>query len=385
MKVFHCDHCNQLLFFENSKCVACGAGLAFLPDSTTLASFADPFTEPWHPAAEPERPYRLCRNYVDYQTCNWAVAADDDHALCRSCRLTRVIPDVSQSDLRVAWYKAEIAKRRLVFTLMALGLPLLNRDDDPQSGLAFEFMTDPTDPAAPRIMTGHANGVITVNLAEADDAEREKRRQGLSEPYRTLLGHMRHESGHYYWDRLIRDSADLEQFRQLFGDERPDYGGALQRYYAEGPALDWSDRCVSSYASAHAWEDWAETWAHYLHMVDAIETASDNGLVLRPKRADEPAIAKLPRAGAVTAGLVPFERLIDNWFALTYVLNNLNRSLGMADGYPFVLSTPAIEKLQFVHEVVGRNSGGPAAAAAPPSGEAAPRRTEGDQGKNQGS
>jgi hypothetical protein len=203
-------------------------------------------------------------------------------------------------------------------------------------------------------MTGHANGVITVNTAEADDVERERRRQGLGEPYRTLVGHMRHESGHFYWDRLIRDRAAHDGFRALFGDERADYAAALQRHYEQGPPADWPTRCVSAYAAAHPWEDWAETWAHYLHMVDTLETGAENGLAIKPRRPDEPALPKI--SPAVASGGVAFDRLIDSWFPLTYVLNNLNRGLGLADAYPFVLSTPAIEKLRFVHDTIVKAS-----------------------------
>ncbi len=382
MKVFHCQHCGHLLFFENSRCVSCGYRVVFIPESRTLTSIpvddtltnapATPATDatalpapspgtamppatpaaPLHATAADTPSLRRCRNDVEYDVCNWAVAADDPQPLCQSCRLTRVIPDASRPDQRLAWYKLETAKRRLVFTLLGLRLPVVNREQDPNNGLAFEFLADPDDSAAPRIMTGHASGLIVVNIAEADDAEREKRRQGLGEPFRTLLGHMRHESGHYYWDRLIRDGVELKPFRELFGDESVDYAGALAGHYQQGPPPDWQSRFVTAYASAHPWEDWAETWAHYLHMVDALETAADNGLVLKPRRDDEPSLRKL--SPDVTSGRVPFDRLIESWFPLTYVLNNLNRGLGLADGYPFVLSTPAIDKLRFVHDVIGR-------------------------------
>lgn len=356
MKVFHCDRCSQVVFFENSQCVSCGARLAYVPEAGLIASLPDGAGETWTSdnAALSGQTFRLCQNYTDHQTCNWAVVAAEGHAFCRSCRLTRLIPDLTHPEQRASWYRLESAKRRLVFTLMALGLPLLNRDDDPVAGLAFEFRSDGPEAGAPHVMTGHTDGVITVNVSEADDAERERRRQDLGEAYRTLLGHMRHESGHYYWDRLLKDAPELEEYRIVFGDERRDYDEALRQHYSQGAPPDWQSRYVSAYASSHSWEDWAETWAHYLHMVDALETAAANGLVLRPRRADEPALAGLP--ADLSSASVPFERLIDNWFALTYVLNNLNRSLGRPDGYPFVLSTPAVDKLRFVHDLVGRTA-----------------------------
>ena len=354
MKVFHCDQCDQILFFENSQCVSCGASLAYVPGDGLITALPANAANPWASAnpALAGRTFRLCRNYLEHQTCNWAIPSDDDHPYCRSCRLTRVIPDVADPLRRAAWHRLELAKRRLVFTLLALNLPIVGRDDDPASGLSFEFRADPIEPGAPRVFTGHADGVITVNIAEADDSERERRRSELGEPYRTLLGHMRHESGHYYWNRLVRETKDVDEYRAVFGDEREDYGEALQQYYAKGAPADWQSRYVSAYATAHSWEDWAETWAHYLHMVDALETAGSNGLVLRPRRADEPALGRLP--SEVPSEIVPFDRLIDGWFSLTYVLNNLNRSMGLADGYPFVLSPPAVEKLRFVHHLVNR-------------------------------
>jgi hypothetical protein len=260
-----------------------------------------------------------------------------------------VIPDLSVAGHKQAWYKLEVAKRRLVYSLLALRLPVQNRIDDPQGGLAFEFLADPAPPDPP-VLTGHAGGVITINIAEADDAERERRRTALHEPYRTLLGHVRHEVGHYYWDRLIAGSDRLDGFRARFGDERIDYAAALQQHYRAGPAPDWQGRFVTAYASAHPWEDWAETWAHYLHMTDTLETAAACGVSIRPPRPDEPVLTRVPAtAGSPDA---PFDRLMGSWFPLTYVLNNLNRGLGLPDGYPFVLSPAAIDKLRFVHDTI---------------------------------
>ena len=225
-----------------------------------------------------------------------------------------------------------------------------HRADDPEQGLTFEFLAD-ADPGAP-VLTGHVGGTITINVAEADDVEREKRRTAMHEPYRTLLGHMRHESGHYYWGRLIEATPELDGFRSLFGDERADYAASLRAHYERGAPQDWQNRFVSAYASSHPWEDWAETWAHYLHMVDTLETAAACGLSLRPLRRDEPA---LPHpAHPLSPRPAAFEHLIESWFPLTYVLNNLNRGLGLADAYPFILSSSAVAKLRFVYDVVAR-------------------------------
>jgi hypothetical protein len=245
------------------------------------------------------------------------------------------------------WFKLEVAKRRLVYSLIGLRLPLEARAEGSDTGLAFEFLADLPD--QPPILTGHNAGLITVNIAEADDAKREKRRVNMREPYRTLLGHFRHEIGHYYWDRLIADGPRLDAFRKLFGDERADYGKALQTHYDEGPPEDWQKYFVTAYASSHPWEDWAETWAHYLHMIDLLESASACGLSMRPRRRDEPALKSLT---SVNLDQPIFDGMLERWFPLTYVLNNLNRSMGLPDGYPFVLSTPAISKLRFVHDTV---------------------------------
>lgn len=354
MKVFHCDHCGHLLFFENVECVSCHHRLAFLSDLRVVGSLDQDSDGVWRSPLSRAAggAYRLCRNYTDNQVCNWAVPSDDPNPLCLSCRLTRVIPDLTRPEYHAPWYRLEIAKRRLVFTLTELGLPVRNREDDPEHGLGFEFKADPPEANSPRVLTGHAGGVITINIAEADDAERERRRVSMHEPYRTLLGHFRHEVGHYYWERLVADGAELEQFRAVFGDERREYAEALRRHYDYGPPPDWQMRFVSAYAAAHPWEDWAETFAHYLHMVDTLETAEACGLSLWPQRRDEPSLQRVPSAGGNAA--VSFERLLESWFPVTYAINNLNRSLGVADGYPFVLADPAIEKLRCVHDVVER-------------------------------
>lgn len=343
MKLFHCSSCEQLVYFENFLCVNCGSTLAYLPDRMEMvAVFSKPdgtWTE-----AKTFAAYRLCQNYDRENVCNWALPADDPEPFCQSCRLNRTIPDLTAPGNREAWARVELAKRRLVYTLLSLRLPVVPKTQDPDSGLAFDFLAD--DPASGMsVLTGHDEGLIVLNVAEADDAEREKRRQALREPYRTLVGHFRHEIGHYYWDRLIKDSPRLEAFRQLFGDESVSYDEALQAHYAQGAPANWRERFISSYATMHPWEDWAETWAHYLHMADTLDTAAACGLALRPRRADEPALE--PKDGHAT-----FDAMIADWFPLTHVLNNLNRGLGLPDGYPFVLSSPAIEKLRFVHETI---------------------------------
>ena len=346
MKIFHCDHCQQLVFFENVRCLACGHSLAYVPDLEDILSLEPAGNGLWRSArlGDEWANYRLCANYDREDICNWAMRAEDPEPLCESCRLTRVIPDLSEPGHKQAWYRLEVAKRRLIYSLLQLGLPVESKAVDPKRGVAFEILADTREP----VLTGHSDGVITIDVAEADDAEREKRRLRLHEPYRTLLGHFRHEIGHYYWDRLLADSDRLDAFRERFGDERADYAAALQQHYDRGASDRWQERFISAYASAHPWEDWAETWAHYLHMTDALETAAACGLSLRPRRSDEPSLT-IAGEGRARG---PFDEKTEAWLPLTYVLNNLNRGLGLPDGYPFVLSQPVIEKLRFVHDTI---------------------------------
>ncbi len=352
MKVFHCDHCQHTVFFENVICMSCNHTLAYLPDIADMAALEPQDDGLWRSLAPASNGalYRLCENSAAHGVCNWAMPASESDTLCSACRLTRVLPNLDQPDNLDAWGKLEMAKRRLVHSLLELGLPVVGHLEQPDSGLAFDFLSDQgeTEDGGP-VLTGHENGLITINIAEADDLERERRRLNMREPYRTLLGHFRHEVGHYYWDVLIDGSPHLQGFRHLFGDEREDYAAALKRHYDQGPPPDWQHRHVSSYAATHPWEDWAETWAHYLHMTDSLDTAAACGFSLRPSRSDEPSLS-VPRNGDVVAR--PFDLMIDDWLSLIYALNNLNRSMGLADGYPFVLSAPVIEKLRFVHEVV---------------------------------
>ncbi len=350
MKLFTCDSCQQVLFFENVQCTRCGHALAYLPDGARLSAI-EPEGPAWR-ALAPEAGgalYRLCQNHTQHGVCNWAVPVSDDQPLCRACRLNHMIPNLADPAAKAAWHRMEVAKRRLLYTLMALGLPVETKAENPDGGLAFDFLQEASNPDAPRVFTGHHEGLITVNIAEADDPFREKTRVQLGEAYRTLLGHFRHEIGHYYWNRLVRDDErTLAGFRDRFGDERADYQQAVDRHYKDGPPPNWADRYISAYATMHPWEDWAETWAHHLHMTDTLETARAHGLSLRASAGPQEATSLQARR----LDLHDFEDLIAGWVPLTIALNNLNRSLGTQDSYPFVLSQTAIAKLRFVHEVI---------------------------------
>jgi hypothetical protein len=220
----------------------------------------------------------------------------------------------------------------------------MSKEEDPAAGLGFDFLSEDGG----KVLTGHENGIITLNIAEADDPTREGIREQLHEPYRTVLGHLRHEIGHYYWDRLVLGSKWLDGFRELFGDERADYNQALPLHYQQGPAADWEMHFVSAYASSHPWEDWAETWAHYLHIGDTMSTAVSFGLQIGSV---DMTIENFENADLYEAD-DHFLEFINSWIPLTAALNELSRSMGLNDFYPFVLSKSSIRKLHFVHRVV---------------------------------
>ncbi len=328
----------------------CGHALGFLPSPGKLAALAPAAEGAWRPLSpgQADQCYRLCANGGQHQVCNWLVPINELDEFCLSCRLNELIPNLSWSGNLERWHKIEQAKRRLLYTILRFALPLDGVPAENRPALRFRFIGDVE--GSPTVLTGYLNGVLTLNIAEADDAERELRRVNLHEPYRTLLGHLRHEAAHYYWDRLIANSAWLPGFRQCFGDETLDYEGALKRYYAQGAPPDWQARHVSAYAGAHPAEDWAETWAHYFHITDMVETAGSFGLILRPNHPAAGAMSADP--GHISETNVSFDTILQHWFPLAQALNSLNRGMGLPDAYPFVLSRLAIERLEFVHEVM---------------------------------
>jgi hypothetical protein len=349
VKLFKCQSCGQILYFENVRCESCGHRLGYLPQSMTLSAM-EPDGDLFRTMAAPDRAVRLCDN-AGHGGCNWLTEADAASTLCTACRHNRTIPDLSVPLNLGRWQRLEMAKHHLFYSLLRLRLPLANRIDDPEHGLAFDFLADSPDAAVPKVMTGHDNGLITIALVEADDAERERRRTLMHEPYRSLLGHFRHEVGHYFWDVLVRDGGRLDECRAVFGDDSQDYEAALQAHYTNGAPADWQEHYVSQYASTHPWEDWAETWAHYLHIVDTLEMASAFGISVQPRLMRDATLS-------ATIDLDPYEpdadmeSIIGAWLPLTFAMNSLNRAMGHADLYPFVLSPTVVTKLGFVHDVV---------------------------------
>lgn len=349
MKLYTCKHCGQEVYFENTRCERCGTALGFVVNTlevVALEKAENGLYTIW--GNNDSTKYRYCKNQ-EYAVCNWLVAENDSSPFCKACSFNRIIPDLNKPEYRKRWNAIENAKHRLIYSLLRLHLPLFSKAEDETRGLMFDFKAD-VDNSEQKVLTGHDNGLITLNIAEADDAEREMTRKAMDEVYRTVLGHFRHEIGHYYWDRLIADTTHLGSFRSLFGDERLDYGEALQSYYANGAASNWRESFISAYATMHPWEDWAETWAHYLHIVDTVETAHSFGLTVHPVNAPEYS----PLKAAVTIDPYEtddFQKVLDLWFPLTFALNSLNRSMGLHDVYPFVITPNVIKKLSFIHSL----------------------------------
>jgi hypothetical protein len=339
MRSFRCDACGNTLFFENDTCLKCAGMVGFRSDERAMAT-----VERAHASG-----LARCRNWSEHNACNWYVKADDAESTgyCAACTVDDVVPDLKDPQRLALWIETERAKRRLIYTLLALALPLEASAD--KRGLRFRLLADERvdtgavePPAQGAVLIGHDEGQLTMNVAEADDVHREAMRKRLNEPYRTMLGHLRHEVGHYYWYRLVEGTELSEDFRALFGDERAEYAAALAAHYGRTATDGWQESFVSFYASAHPWEDFAETWAHYIHVVDTLETAHDAQLGLAGRAVASP----LPLAPER-----PFATMLGDWLPLTVALNQLNRSMGMRDAYPFALTDRVVEKLAFVHRV----------------------------------
>ena len=340
MRQLLCPHCRTATFFEFGQCPTCETTLAF---NLKLLAF------------ETLKSVVPCANRT-LIGCNWSV--DDGHSFCHSCRLTRTIPNLGSNRNVMLWKRVETAKRRLVYDLVRLGLPL---SVPAGQRICFDMLSEET--AGSPILTGHLAGLITLSLAEADDAERESRRVAFREPYRTLLGHFRHEVGHFYWEVLV-DGTNLQSaFRLIFGDESASYQNALKVYHARTDRSYDRQAFISEYATSHPWEDWAETFAHFLHIVATLDSAAALPLSLdaRSRQTLEDPYRE-----------ADFEALLTSWNPVAYSINELNRSMGLNDAYPFQL-TPAVRgKLHLVHMAIlnfRQASPGPDAAEAPQSAE----------------
>jgi len=335
MRAFACPTCRRLVIFESARCLHCATELAFDHVTREIVALGG------------DSEHR-CAN-AQLATCNWL--APSPGALCGACALTRTRPSDDDAEGLEFFASAERAKRRLLLQLHELGLPV-DSWEERDGGLVFDLLSSTSE----RVMTGHADGVIALDLAEADPARRERRRAELGEAYRTVLGHLRHEVGHYYQPIVAPEgSPALDACRARFGDDRADYQQALKEHYDHGPPADWPQNFVSAYATTHPWEDWAETFAHYLHIRDALQTAAAHGV--RVDGPDIPTTDRAPLHSDPADGVDENDvrTILRAWLPLTYALNAINRSMGASDLYPFVISATVAAKLALVHELVSRS------------------------------
>jgi hypothetical protein len=328
MIAFHCRVCGAQLFFENSVCISCGSALGYARQEQAIV----PVDEQGRYVDNDGLVWWVCAN-LDISGCTWLARLQGGQ--CEACDLTRTRPEPPTKEFQ----DAEIAKRHLVFELDRLGLPVVSKLADPENGLAFDLLQSDGEAGASDVVIGHESGLITIDLAESDDAYREKVREQLDEPYRTMLGHFRHETGHYYEWQLVRGEESMAECTRLFGDETASYEEALQRHYAEGPPVDWAERYISTYATMHPFEDFAETFAHYLHIRDTIESAIHHGLAAYTPLGDDAGFRRV---------------VLESWIPLTTALNVVNRSMGRDDLYPFVIPAPVLDKLEYVAGLVPR-------------------------------
>lgn len=330
MRSFTCHVCGNDLFFENSLCVACGSALGYARAERAIVPVAgggryvDADGLVWW----------VCCN-LNLSGCTWL--AEHEGGACFSCSLTRTRPNDADAAGYVAFGEAERAKRHLVAELDDLGFVVRSKHEDPVNGLAFDLLSS----SVGSVQMGHDHGVITIDVSESDPALRETVRVTLEEPYRTMLGHFRHEVGHYVEWQLVRGDDLIEACRDVFGDERASYQEAVERHYVAGPPPGWEAEFISTYATMHPFEDFAETFAHFLHIRDTIDTARRQGLVQ-----------------AVGVAGQPFSELVTEvWIPLALALNQINRSMGRDDLYPFVIPPVVLGKLDFVARLLREATG----------------------------
>tara|TARA_R110002049_G_scaffold242357_1_gene416158 strand:- start:3443 stop:4477 length:1035 start_codon:yes stop_codon:yes gene_type:complete len=340
MKIFKCPNCFSAVFFENTHCVNCKSTLGY-------DIVSDSFIIPNDSSSNTKNSFKFCFNY-QHGLCNWLIDENNESRFCKACELNRKVPSKGDVEGFKKWQKLEIAKHRLIYQLKKLNLPIISKLKN-KKGIAFDFLSADNKE---KVVTGHANGVITILLPEADSVYREQLRKKMEEPYRTLLGHFRHEIGHYYWMHLF-NNHNVEEFRSLFGDERQNYGDALKKHYKFGAPSNWNLNFISKYASAHPSEDWAETWAHYLHLMDTLETANamNISLPLSLMQNNQGKVMECPNPYQIN----DFKIIFNASMMLTSAVNSLNRSMGLPDIYPFIVPKPVYEKLQFIHYVITKN------------------------------
>jgi hypothetical protein len=339
MQKFTCD-CGNVLFFGSSRCLRCLSSVGYDPQQQAMVKLHQ------------EGPMKRCANGLKHGICNWVLPTESKEILCMACQMNRIIPDLSSERNLMLWGRMEMAKRRLIYTLLKLGISLPTKVGNPKNGLAFDIVSTLSNPS---VTMGHLNGIITVNLEEADDAYRQFNRQQLGESSRTLLGHFRHESAHYLWQRhlseLSWDHPMRLAFRERFGDEWQDYSAALSKHYKKGAAAGWEQNYITAYAASHPWEDWAETWAHYLQIEDGLETCEGMGIDV--KHLALPLVILPVEAGFLPITLAStlkeegaFLAWLQRWMCVSTVLNEISHSLGEPALYPFVINVRVAQKLR---------------------------------------
>ncbi|KAA5539180.1 hypothetical protein FYK55_24995 [Roseiconus nitratireducens] len=329
MRNFDC-RCGAALFFHSEQCVRCKSATAMCANCRQVAA-VDDLNDGTVQCSNCGTHMRFCGNRVQNAICNGGVRAESADALCRYCSLNQIVPDLSMPGNREKWLSIERAKHRVLYDVDRIGFPIITDAGDGRAILRFEFKSSTAEP----VTTGHTSGLITMNIAEADSVQREQTRVQFGEPQRTLVGHFRHELGHYFWDVCVNPSR-LDEYRQLFGDERnPDYVTAQQQYYSGGPPDDWWTTYVSEYATMHSWEDFAETFNAYLDMIAIVGTSAH--------------FHRLRVDADVDGG--DFQQLLTAYQDIGIVANELNRDMGMLDLVPEVFTPPVVQKMRFVHSL----------------------------------
>jgi len=350
MKIFNCV-CGNKLFFENSFCLSCQREVGWCEVCDGMHA-VEPEATGGYQCTNCQSRVVKCFNYATYDVCNRMIANTGQNQasqqLCHYCQLTETIPDLSVPGNITKWYELEVAKRRLLHLLDLMGLPYGSRTEHFELPLSFDFKED-IKPAVigwmkigkeEKVFTGHANGKITINIQEADPVEREKLRVAFGETQRTLIGHFRHEIGHYYWQLLVQ-GKDEKAYKVVFGDpESPTYSQAMDLYYKNGPKANWANSYISAYATMHSWEDFAETWGTYLDMYAVLDTAENTDLLQMPGE-------DLPDT--------QLETMLSRYADLSLKVNEVNRSLGLPDLLPETFSFPVVEKLRYIHRLIKRN------------------------------
>lgn len=347
MKNFFCN-CGAVVFFENNQCLSCGSELGWCPACESIGAIhKDANGQYYCSHASCGAPLSKCHNYAVEHVCNRCTLTEkvtgETENLCDYCRFNETIPDLSVEGNREKWQRIEVAKRRLLYTLDTLNIPYGSSKEGFEVPLSFDFKGDSSKKSFlwfnmskhEQVFTGHADGKVTINIREADDIEREKARISFGEAHRTVIGHFRHEMGHYFWDLLVKGKCEQE-YVAIFADHKnPDYSTALEHYYEHGPKAGWQSHYISAYATMHSWEDFAESFAAYLDMVSVVDTAFH--------------AFSLNSLNPITAS---FKDIAKEYAQLGLFMNEMNRAVGLIDLVPEVHTQAILRKIEFIHDLL---------------------------------